>query len=112
MHRLAEDGLTLTEVPVLDLRLGDLPRRIVRDGSGHDVLLRLGEVLGCSLARGLCQIPENIPVGLGLPHRCNSRRERMDERVQIRTVEIGLFVPRGRRKHDVGVERRRVHTEI
>ena len=32
--------------------------------------------------------------------------------MEVGAVQVGFFVPRGRRQHDVGVQRRRVHPEV
>ena len=47
-----------------------------------------------------------VPVGAGLPRRRDRRVERVDERVHVGGVEVVLLVPRRRRQHDVGEDRR------
>ena len=112
VHRLARYRLALSVVPVLDHRLGDLARGVVRDGQRDHVLLGFRVILRRGLAGRLRQVTEDVPVGLGLPHGCDGRRQRVDEGVQVRGVEVGLLVPGGCGKHDVRVERRRVHAEV
>jgi hypothetical protein len=58
----AGHGSALAVVPVLDNGLRDLSRRVVRDGSGHDILLRLRVVLRRGVTRRLGQLAEYVPV--------------------------------------------------
>ena len=55
---------------------------------------------------------EDVPVALRLPARRDGLRQRVDEAVHVRRVEVVLLVPRRGREDDVGVERRRVHAEV
>ncbi len=49
---------------------------------------------------------------LHLPHRIHRRRQRVDERVHVRRVEVVLLVPGGGRQDDVGIDAGRRHAEV
>ena len=54
----------------------------------------------------------DVPVGPRFPYRVNRRGERMNEGVHVRGVEVVLFVPCGRRQHDVRVDAGRGHAKV
>ena len=58
------------------------------------------------------EILVDLPIGPGFPRRVHRRRQRVDERVHVGCVEVVLFVPGGRRQHDVGVDAGGGHAEI
>ena len=106
-HGDARHGLALALLPVADhaVRVRHRVRGVVRERDGHDVPAN-PEVGGGELAELLGNRLPGIPVGTGLPRRRDRRVERVHERVHVGGVEVVLLVPRGRREHDVGEDRR------
>ena len=111
-HRLAGNGGNLALLPVADgERLRDLAGGIVHDRGQHHVFFDaenfrrdLGKLLGDRLV--------DFPIALAFPHRIHRRRQRVNERVHVRRVEVVLFVPGGGRQHDVGIDAGGRHAEV
>ena len=83
----------------------------MQDGYGDNIFLdaqiairQLGEALGEALV--------DLPVTARFPGWIDGLRQRVDERVHIRGIQIVLLVPGGGRQHDVGIQTGGGHTEV
>ena len=111
-HGLAGNGRGFAPAPVLHIGgLRQFAGRIVLHRYQHDVLL-LAQHFGRDVGEGLGQPLVDFPVAAAFPHRIDRRAERMDEGMHVGGVEVVLFVPGGRRQHDVGIDAGRGHAEV
>ncbi|MNM96475.1 hypothetical protein D3C81_1089520 [compost metagenome] len=111
-HGLAGDGLALALLPVGHAeRHAQLVGGVVQGRHQHQVLLH-PQHAGRHLAHGARNLLEDVPVTARFPRRVHRLRQRMDERMHVRGVEIVLLVPGGRRQHDVRIQRGGAHAEV
>ena len=112
---LSGDQVALALVPVLDVkRLAEFVRRIVSERCENDVsdAAEIFCIFGSNFRELLSDIFKGLPIASAFPRALNGFNERMDEAVHIRRVDIVLFVEGGGRKHDIGVDRSRAHSEV
>ena len=111
-HGLAGDRLDLTLPPVGHIeRLGNFTGGVVLDGD-HDQILFHPQHFGRDLREGLGDPLVDVPVAPRFPHRVDRSRQRVDERVHVRGVEVVLFVPAGSWQDDVGIDAGGRHPEV
>lgn len=109
---LSGNQFAFARAPVLGLEgLAEFTWRVVHEGRGDEVGAR-AEMLAADLGELLRDRLVDVPVRFAFPQRLHRFRQRMDEGVHVRRVEIVLLVEGRARQHDVGIEAGRAHAEI
>ena len=107
----AGDQVAFALLPVPHMGLRQLSGGIVQQRQLDDVRFD-PQHLGGNFRKLPGNRLEDLPVRLALIGGVHRRLKRMDERVHVGRVQIVLFVPAGRRQHDVGIDAGGRHPEI
>src|SRR6516164_9413613 len=107
----ARHKVAFTSFPILHVDLSEFGGRVVKNRCQHHIALD-AEVAYRKIGEAACNGFIYLPVTARFPNRIDRSRQRMNEGMHLRSVQIVLLVPGGRGQYDVGVKAARRHTEV